>query len=126
MVFSSIEFLFLFLPVFLIVYSVFSQNIVLLAFSLFFYFFGEGWYTAVLLLSILINYVCGLYVVDRGSRAARWWLLGGLAANILLLVAMKYTGFLAANLTPLPESHWLRQIHLPLGISFFTFKRCPI
>jgi alginate O-acetyltransferase complex protein AlgI len=42
MVFSSIEFLFLFLPVFLIVYSVFSQNVVLLAFSLFFYFFGEG------------------------------------------------------------------------------------
>ena len=52
MVFSSIEFLFLFLPVFLIVYVVFSRNIVLLAFSLFFYFFGEGWFTAILLLSI--------------------------------------------------------------------------
>lgn len=121
MVFSSIEFLFLFLPVFLITYSLFSNNFVLLIFSLFFYFVGEDWFTGVLLASIGFNYICGLFIGDSPGRIANWWLAAGLAANILLLIVMKYAGLLAETFTSVTETHWTRQIHLPLGISFFTF-----
>ena len=87
MVFSSVEFLFLFLPVFLIFYIALPalRNITLLAFSLLFYFVGEGYFLAVMLASIAINYVSGLFVAP-GVKGRGPALAIGLTLNVVMLV----------------------------------------
>jgi alginate O-acetyltransferase complex protein AlgI len=123
-------FLFFFLPVVLGLYFLspkFARNAVLLGASLVFYAWGEGNYFLVLAASILINY-CGALLVERlqETRNRRLIFWTTVAGNILLLGLFKYTHFLAATLNPIvlrrfgqavPEPF----IHLPIGISFFTF-----
>ncbi len=139
MVFSSITFLFLFLPVTLATYFLLpegraARNGFLLIASLFFYAWGELGYVAVMLASIALNYAAAILIEDtRGQpsyRAVVWW---GIAGNLGLLCCFKYTNFLARNLTQLFTLLWQTlgwadapvldpgPIHLPLGISFFTF-----
>ncbi|MBB3770880.1 D-alanyl-lipoteichoic acid acyltransferase DltB (MBOAT superfamily) [Angulomicrobium tetraedrale] len=129
MVFSSVTFLFYFLPAFLICYfavpGVRAKNLVLLAFSLVFYAWGGLANVAVLAVSILANYVFAL-VIDTRSQPWRLRMLGlAVAANLGGLIAFKYAGFLAENLNVLlePTGLALPVVHLalPLGISFFTF-----
>lgn len=123
MVFSSISFLFFFLPLLLISY--FSvpkkfRNYILLIFSLIFYFFGEKFYIILLLVSCLINYICGLLI---GKTSKKIYLIIGLILNIGILMYFKYTNFFLEtfnnifNLNPVTL-----KIVLPLGISFFTFQ----
>lgn len=123
MVFSSVDFLFLFLPLFLLVQNfVPNRNLTFALFSLFFYFVGEGWFVAVVAASVVLNYVFGIRIGAQQDAGARKWMLGiGVAINLVLLVCFKYAGFLAHALFGAPPASWITTIHLPLGISFFTF-----
>lgn len=123
MVFSSISFLFFFLPLLLLIYFFIPKkfrNYVLLIFSLIFYFFGEKWYVILLLLSCLVNYVCGLFIEKVEKKVC---LVIGLVINIGILFYFKYVNFFIDNFTSVfgIDSFSLNVI-LPLGISFFTFQ----
>jgi alginate O-acetyltransferase complex protein AlgI len=131
MLFSSPLFLFLFLPILLGLYFVVrpeGRNVLLLAASLLFYLWGERGYVVVLLVSIVLNYGFGLWL---GRLPKRWTgkvvLALAVFANLLLLVVFKYANFLVDNLNPCLVWAGLRPfsldpVHLPLGISFFTFQ----
>jgi alginate O-acetyltransferase complex protein AlgI len=129
-VFSSPIFLFLFLPSLFGLYFLAPQsarNLLLLAASLVFYSWGEGRYIAVLLTSIACNYWLGLWLDRlRGRPSARLALALAVAGNLVLLIAFKYANFLVHELNHLmsalgrPDIE-LDPVHLPLGISFFTF-----
>lgn len=123
MVFSSSEFLFLFLPILLFALVLLPfKNATLLIFSLFFYFFGEGWFVAVMLASIGLNYVFGLLIGSADQDLRSKWLFTGVALNLVLLFVFKYIGFFSANLFNVGADHWSQSIRLPLGISFFSFQ----
>ncbi|MEL6691650.1 MAG: MBOAT family protein [Pseudomonadota bacterium] len=121
--FSSSIFLFLFLPVFLAAYLVAGRyrNLVLLAFSLLFYFFGEGYFVLVLLISIGLNYLVGLGL-GRSRKGRRRWLLFGVCGNLALLAYFKYSEFLVVDVLQFPQPTFPTDLHLPIGISFFTFQ----
>ncbi len=133
MLFSSATFLFAFLPIVLGAYfalrTVGSRNVLLVVVSLLFYAWGETGYVALLLASIAANYAFGLWIARSGTPASgRRRALGiAVAANLLLLAGFKYANFLADSLGPLllllglPRLD-LAPVHLPIGISFFTFQ----
>lgn len=125
MVFSSVIFLFYFLPLTLLVYYFARhRNFILLVASLLFYSWGEIEYLYLLVASCLINYVFGLMIEKKWPFPARFSIAAGVSANILTLIFYKYTNFFANSLnTFLPEALQLNigTIRLPLGISFFTF-----
>lgn len=131
MIFSSITFLFFFLPgVLLLVFALPQRlrNILLLLTSLFFYLWGEGTYLLVLLASILTNSLCGhLLTAQEGGRHSRMILIIGIFLNVAMLAFFKYANFFTNTLNPLLSSLHLPQLalnsrHLPIGISFFTFQ----
>lgn len=122
MEFSSLIFLFLFLPIFLLFFfSLRNQahNSFLVMVSLFFYAWGEGKYLLLLLVSILVNYFLAIWIYRvRTMRFSKLLFILGLTFNLGLLLVFKYANFIAANLgIPIPE----QPIHLPIGISFYTF-----
>ncbi len=123
MVFSSISFLFFFLPLILLFYFLVPKkfrNSVLLLFSLFFYFCGEKWYVILLLISCLVNYIIGILIGNTGKKR---YLIVGLIFNIGLLVYFKYTNFFIENFNNLFNLNiGFIKVVLPLGISFFTFQ----
>ncbi len=124
MVFSSYIFLFLFLTLLLLLYYATPQrlrgtrNTLLLAFSLFFYFCGGPAYLPLMLLSIAINYLAGLFCA--GGRKSV--LVMGVIANLALLGWFKYAMFFAENLNLIGLPVPIPEIVLPIGISFFTFQ----
>ena len=127
MVFSSISFLFIFLPLTLAVYFLVparcrrGRNLVLLIFSLLFYFYGEPVGILLMLLSILWNYGFAL-ALSRAARP-RLWLIPAVLGNLLLLGTFKYADFLVQNLNRLPGIDLpLPGILMPIGISFYTFQ----
>ncbi len=129
MVFSSVTFLFYFLPIFLAAYvltpTVIGKNVVTLLFSLVFYAWGEPRFLLILLFSIAFNYVAAI-LIDRNAGANRKWALGlAVAVNLLVLGVFKYANFVTASfaalLKPLGLDFGHTNIELPLGISFFTF-----
>jgi alginate O-acetyltransferase complex protein AlgI len=114
MLFTSPTFLFGFLPIVLLLYYLLpnkSKNTLLLLVSLIFYAWGELQYVWVLVASIFSNYIFGRFI-DK-NRSHYYWLFIGVAFNLGLLFYFKYYGFISNK----PDS-----IHLPLGISFFTFQ----
>ena len=122
MVFSSVIFLFLFLPVVLGVYFLCpkqqAKNLWLIAASLLFYAFSGLWYVLLLLFSVLCNYIAGLFVSGRKPV-----LYAAVAVNLGILGVFKYLGFLAQTVNHLPGvSVPVPSIVLPVGISFFTFQ----
>ncbi len=126
MVFSSITFLFFFLPVALLAYycSGRARNITLLAMSLLFYSWGEGIYVLVMLGSIWVNYFAGINLQKKHKKTV---LTGALLYNFSLLGIFKYANFITDNVNILlPHIHFntihLDPVHLPIGISFFTFQ----
>ena len=128
MIFSSLTFLFAYLPVTLAVYFLMplrARNAVLLLVSLVFYGWGEPVYISIMVLSTLIDYTHGMLVEHfrNRDRLARWFVGQSVAFNLALLGFFKYWDFLAANLSALPgvDLPQLR-IPLPIGISFFTFQ----
>lgn len=126
MVFSSIVFLFFFLPLVLALYflspSIKIKNAVLLVLSLLFYAWGEGELVLLMVLSSLFNYGAALWIDRR--RDSKFPLFIGVAVNVLALVYFKYIGFLVGSIDELLGTHWNNgiHIHLPIGISFFTFQ----
>ena len=128
MVFSSITFLFLFLPVVLAVYYIAPEkfkNIILLIASLIFYAWGEPVYIVLMILSILLNYFCGLDIgrKEEDPARARRSVVFAVAVNILILGFFKYYGFLLDMLnSAVPGEIPYRELPLPIGISFYTFQ----
>ncbi len=130
MLFSSSVFLFLFLPLVLLVYYLplrrwrAGQNGFLLLASLAFYAWGEPWFVLVMIGSILANYGFGLWV-DRNRRAGRPCRLAltvTAAANLSILFVFKYLTFTLGILNRLGTGLSVPVIELPIGISFFTFQ----
>lgn len=122
MVFSSVEFLFIFLPAFLACYTVSRRkNIVLFLGSVLFYVWGEGWYAGVLLASILINWLVGLWIV-KSAKPSTAPLAIGIAANLLSLLFFKYLPFLTNDILGLGFDFANTSLRLPIGISFYTFQ----
>ena len=128
MVFSSLTFLFAYLPITLLLYFLVPlkwRNLVLLVVSLFFYGWGEPVYITIMFVSILIDYTHGLLVEKYrdDDKKARWFVGQSVVFNLLLLGFFKYWDFLAANLSLLPGVRLPQlNIPLPIGISFFTFQ----
>lgn len=128
MVFSSLTFLFAYLPLTLAVYFLVPlrlRNLVLLLVSLFFYGWGEPVYILIMFASILIDYTHGLLVEKYRSndKKARWFVAQSMVFNLLLLGFFKYYDFFAANLSLIPGIQIPQLgIPLPIGISFFTFQ----
>jgi alginate O-acetyltransferase complex protein AlgI len=129
MVFSSITFLFYFLPIFLVLYfvtpTIQGKNVITLVFSLIFYAWGEPQFIVVLLFSIAFNFLAARAIDDREGPARKAALAVAVTGNLLVLAIFKYgnfvTGNLAGLLAPLGLAVAPTNIHLPLGISFFTF-----
>ena len=139
MVFSSIPFLFYFLPVLLPCYFLVprpAKNIVLLLFSLIFYAVGEPVYILLMLFSITQSYLL-VSLSERDAKRRKLWFVLTVILSVLPLVWYKYAGFLAVNLNLIPGVNLPVPKHsLPIGISFYTFqligyaadvymKRCP-
>lgn len=131
MVFSSAIFLFLFLPLVLAGYYLVPRGLrngYLLIASLIFYAWGEGFLVLLMLTSVALNYVGGRLIDGcRVERSRRIALAITLAANLVLLGWFKYANFIADNLNvmlgALGLPTWgLEPVHLPIGISFFTFQ----
>lgn len=128
MVFSSLLFLFGFLPLCLAVYyatpSRDARNVVLTAFSLVFYAWGEPVWILLLLLSSVVDWLAGLYIGrHQGRPRARLGLLVSLAVNLSLLVSFKYADFIVDNVNALAGLQLPRPgFLLPIGISFYTFQ----
>ena len=127
MLFSSIPFLYYFLPVVLIVYFMVPwrlRNAVLLLASLFFYGWGEPKYLFLMAATILVFYLCGLGIGGAKSRRRqKLWLIVAVGTGIALLAVFKYADFFigsiaAATGLDLP----LLKLALPIGISFYTFQ----
>lgn len=128
MVFSSLVFLFVFLPVVLVVNFLLPQkyrNAFLLIANLFFYAFGEPVYVLLMLASILVNYLCALWVDKTVSYSKRKAILAvNVILNIGALCYFKYTVLLLDTLRLIPALSNLpaANIVLPIGISFYTFQ----
>jgi len=131
MVFSSVTFLFVFLPSLLLIYYLSPKswrNSVLLSGSLFFYLYGELRYGFVILVSVLGNYIFGVFVdKHRGLPIARLYLNLAIAFNLILLGYFKYLDFFITNINSIVVSWGIPElpntdITLPIGISFFTFQ----
>ena len=126
--FSSLPFLFGFLPLTLALYFAAPprwRNLVLLLTSLVFYGWGEPIYLGIMVLSILIDYTHGLLVERYRSRdkLARWFVAESVILNLGLLGFFKYWDFFAENLSRLPGITLpALGLPLPIGISFFTFQ----
>ena len=145
MVFSDLFFIYVFLPAAAICYALgrcgdhsrmrrlreYGQprircecpysNAVLIIFSLIFYAWGEPIYVALMIVSVFMNYVVGVFI-DGGRHKSKSALIVGLILNIGIIAVFKYADFLAETLNavgvPVPKPG----IALPIGISFFTFQ----
>lgn len=132
MVFSSLTFLFAFLPIFLVLYYCSPakyRNGLLFMGSLVFYGIGEPLYLCLIICSVLVNLGIGL-LIDRSGRLSgkRLWLITGLLYNFGLLFFFKYTNFFLENINGVlrlchsSTQLKLLELTLPLGISFYTFQ----
>jgi alginate O-acetyltransferase complex protein AlgI len=132
MIFSSPIFLIFFLPVVLTLAFALrrtpAQNGLLLGASLLFYAWGELAYTLILIGSIVLNYAFGLWIDATRDRPLQCWVLAlAVAINLLILAYFKYANFVVDNLNTLFaafefSAFSVDPVHLPIGISFFTFQ----
>ena len=129
MSFSSVFFLFAFLPISLILYFITPKRFktaTLVLISLVFYAWGTPQYIVLMLFSVVFNYISGLeidhYLSEERFTGARVTMIIAVIVNILLLGFFKYYGFLISNINALTGLHiHYTELPLPLGISFFTF-----
>ncbi len=128
MIFSSNIFMFLFLPITILIYFFGNQkvrNLVLLVASLIFYAWGEPVYVCLMLLSIMMNYIAAMALeyFDKYTKVRKIILWCSVSINLLGLVYFKYIDFIISNVNSmLHQNISLRNIALPIGISFFTFQ----
>ena len=129
MVFSSLTFLFVFLPIVLLIYYISPRplkNFVILLFSLIFYAWGEPKFIFLIILSILINYIGALQIVKNSSdtEKRKFIFITLLLIDISILFFFKYYGFIISSIGSLFGIDLvIRDIPLPLGISFYTFQQ---
>lgn len=125
MLFSSMTFVFMFLPIVLVLYLVTKKelhNPILLIASIIFYAWGEPKYLAIMLLTILINYF-GAIAIDKFQSHKKIPLVLTIIANLSFLIYFKYFNFLIENCNNLFHSHFeALNIIMPIGISFYTFQ----
>ena len=123
MVFTSISFIYYFLPLLLICYFAVPKkfrNIILLIFSILFYFYGEPKYILLMIIEVLISYVVGLLIDKYKSKNI---LIIGIFIHVLLFGIFKYFNFIIININNLFHSNLnLLNVVLPIGISFYTFQ----
>ena len=128
MVFSDLFFLFVFIPLCVLMYLIGNQidntrggyacrNFILIIFSLIFYAWGEPVYVFLMLFSVLANYLFGLKIDAAQGKKRKLFLWGGVGSNLLILFFFKYAG-LAARTLGMKDP----EIALPIGISFYTFQ----
>ena len=128
MVFSSLLFLFIFLPIFLAIYFITPakfRNFILFAASLLFYAWGEPIYVSIMIFSTILDYSCGR-LIDH-FRAHRFLPKVGLGLSLMgnlgLLCYFKYADFFIHNINSAFGTNWeLLKLALPIGISFYTFQ----
>ena len=125
MVFSSVTFLFVFLPVTLLLYYIVPRklkNFVLVLMSLAFYAWGEPVYVILMLYSILVNYVMGL-LMEKTPKHKKAVLVFTILLNLFIIGFFKYYGFLVDNINAIFHLEIeARTLALPIGISFYTFQ----
>ncbi len=126
MVFSNTVFLFLFLPSVIILYNVIptlaAKNVFLTIASLIFYAYGEPFAVFLMIGSVFMNYIFGLLMHEK-YKLRKLFLGISVAANLLILVVFKYSGFLVDIINGVLPFHISKpDISLPIGISFFTFQ----
>ena len=127
MVFSSLSFIIVFLPLVLLIYYLCPrkyQNIVLLVFSLIFYYIGEQKYTIIMLLSSVLAYVSGLLIYKSKSiNNKKIILIVFITLDVLILGYFKYFNFLLESINNIFNTDFdTLNIILPIGISFYTFQ----
>ena len=129
MIFSSFEFLFLFLPIVLLLVVMWKnityQNTILFIASILFYAWGGVSYTSIILASIVINYFAGILIGKYAKK--KLWLVISIILNLGLLAFFKYFNFLADNYNLLTSVFnispiTVQKVILPIGISFYTFQ----
>ncbi len=128
MLFSSLVFLYLFLPITLIGYYLLPKafrNAFLFLASLVFFAWGGVSYSVLLIFSILFNYLFGV-LLDRSSKK-KLWLAIGVIVNLLFLIVFKYANFIIDNVNTVFSWLSIPTVHnpsivLPIGISFYTFQ----
>ena len=127
MLFSSISFLYYFLPGVLLVYFLvprWGKNAVLLLASLIFYGWGEPKLLGLMVFTILLFYGCGLAIgAARSQKTKKWWLTVSVVISLLLLGLFKYADFFIGSFNAATGlSVPLLKLALPVGISFYTFQ----
>ena len=129
MVFSSLLFLFLYLPIVLILYYICPRkwrNLLLFVVNLVFYGWGEPVYVTLMIFSTIVDYTCGWFINkyrETNKKKAKIFLCASVIINLSLLGFFKYAGFLADTLSYLPFLNIPSlKIPLPIGISFYTFQ----
>ena len=125
MVFSSLIFLYAFLPLSLLSYtlcrSLRAKNISLLLFSLIFYAWGEPKYVLLLMLMAAADWLCALRIdIGESDTERRIWLVLAVVIDLLLIGVFKYSGLVCSIFGEVPEL--VQRITLPIGISFYTFQ----
>ena len=127
MLFSSITFIYMFIPIVFILYFIVPKNyknLILIISSLVFYFFGEPKYTLLLIISSISDFIHSLYIEKhRDTKKAKTALISSIIFNVALLAFFKYSDFFIGTLNSLFSLDMnLLHIPLPIGISFFTFQ----
>ena len=128
MVFSSLVFLCIFLPVNLFLYFIIKnrtwRNWILILSSLFFYAWGEPVWITAMIFSGVFDYFNGLMVEKyHGTKKAKFFVALSITGNLLLLGAFKYSGFFVENINALLDINLnVPRFSLPIGISFYTFQ----
>lgn len=127
MLFSSITFVFLFLPIVCTCYLLARkdlQNYILLAASILFYAWGEPRYLAIMILTILVNYVGANYISRCHNQLHRkLWLIATIVIDLSFLFYFKYFNFVMDNINQILHTHInFIDVVMPIGISFYTFQ----
>ena len=126
MIFSSLLFVFWFIPIFFIIYYLAPmkfKNLVLLVGSMVFYGWGEPKYLILLAVSILVNYLAGILIHRFRGRGDKAVLICALVFDVGMLFFFKYINFFIENINAVSGAGISKvDITLPLGISFYTFQ----
>lgn len=131
MLFSSLTFIFGFLPLVLLCYYIFKskkiRNIILLIFSLVFYAWGEPKYIILMLFTTLVAYIGGLLIekfeVEKNKKLKTFTLIITIVLIVGNLLYFKYINFFVENINSLFNQNFkITEILLPIGISFYTFQ----
>ena len=127
MIFSSVLFLFYFLPIVLFVYYISPKkikNFILLVASLVFYAWGEPTYIVLMIFTIVLNYHMALVISESKSQSKRKRVLvEAIVIDLLILGYFKYYGFFIDSINSIFSTNIeVKQLALPVGISFYTFQ----